>query len=310
MIGQLRRGPLFSAAMLCTGLLYTGLPGSTGATAAEAETYRIIGVDEGQMAHMRARPASRSRPVGYIPADARGVTLAGHCSGDWCQVHYQDKTGWVSRSLLKREAAEAGEEIPAHVNSSPAPDDAAKLGAEDLSRGRLSPEVPAPDAGQTQGVAPAPEPPQAEASPQPKSYVIAGVASGSMLELREAPADGAKVIGSVPHDASELEFLGQSARKWRQIRYRGESGWILGRHLAEAGAPGQRFRAAGVSMMESVAVREYPDAEAGAVGALPSYASGIVAIGACDAAWCHIRYLGLVGWVERRYLEPLAERRS
>jgi SH3-like domain-containing protein len=308
MMTQFKRGLMFVAAIFATESLVMGAPSATA-----AKTYHIVGVEEGQTAHMRSRPASRAKPVGYIPADAHGVVLVGACVRDWCQVRYGEKTGWVSRGLLEPEPAEAGEEIPQHVNSSPAPDDAAKLAAEDLSRGGL-PAAPQPqDSGRQPDASAGAEPSQSSqsgASPRPKTYVIAGVASGATLELRDGPADDAKVVGAVPYDANELEVLEQSVKKWRQVRYRGTTGWMLGRHLAEAGASGQRFRVTGVSMLESAPVREYPSPEAGIIGSLPSYASGIVAIGACDGQWRHIRYLGLVGWVECKRLEPLTERRG
>lgn len=304
MMGQLKYGPALRMALFSAGLL-----AAPGAAAAEAVSWRVVNVGEGQTAHMRSRPASRARPVGYVPAGAR-VTLVGRCSGAWCEVGYLGKTGWVSRGLLKPESANPVESVPQHVNSSPTPGEAAGLSEQDLSRGGPSAAAQAPEPEWAPGASSAIEPTAAALPAPQKAYVIAGVAAGSTLELREAPADGARIIGVVPHDADELEALGPDAGKWRRVRYRGVSGWILGRHLAETGAPGKRFRIAGVSMLESAPVREYPDANAGVVGSLPAYASGIVAIGACDGAWCHVRYLGLVGWVERRLLEPLTDRRS
>jgi SH3-like domain-containing protein len=288
-------------------------------SSALAETYRLVGVVEGKMAHMRARPASRARPVGYIPSDAHGIERVGACSGDWCQVRYQQKTGWVSRDLLEveKETAQAGQNSQ-HVSASPVPGEAAKMDAPSDRGGAIPPDALQGDAGP--GPAQAPEPGSGPAGPgqaadseetgQAKAWVIAGVADGALLELREAPSDDASVIGSVPHDASGLEYLGRSVKKWSQVRYQGVSGWILGRHLAEGDGAGPRFRVVGVPLLEAAPVREYPDAEAGVVGTLPSYASGIVAIGASSGEWRHIRYLGMVGWVERRYLEPLTERRS
>lgn len=301
MMGQLKYGPALGTALFCAVAF------AASGAAAETVAWRVVGVGPGQTAHMRSRPASRARPVGYVPGGAR-VTLAGRCSGAWCEIRYLGKKGWVSRGLLASESAEAAEGVPQHVNSSPAPGEAAGLGKEDLSQG--GPSAPAPGQEPVQVPDSAVEQTAATVSAAPKTYVIAGLATGSTLELREAPSDGARIIGLVPHDANELEALGPNTGKWRPVRYRGVSGWILGRHVAETGAPGQRFRIAGVSMLESAPVRDYPDANAGVVGSLPSYASGIVAIGSCDGAWCHIRYLGLVGWVERRLLEPIAERRT
>jgi hypothetical protein len=43
---------------------------------------------------------------------------------------------------------------------------------------------------------------------------------------------------------------------------------------------------------------------------MPADAHGVVAIGPSVGQWRHIRYLGMVGWVERRFLEPLIEKRG
>jgi SH3-like domain-containing protein len=281
-------------------VLGVALWSAVGAGAAMGETYRIVGLEQGKSAHMRARPATRGKPVGYIPANARGVELAGPCKGSWCEVRYGDRTGWVSRGLLELETSEGGQRATSQSGADPA-----GAGTRDLS---------STDASSIQGAPPGSGAPAAEPAPQasdvPKTYVIAGLSSGAALEIRETPSDDANVIGSVPFDADGLEDLGQNFKKWRHIRHQGVSGWILGRHFAHGGAEGQRFRVTGVGLMEDAPVREYPDAEAAAVGALPSHASGVVAIGSCDGQWCHVRYLGMVGWVERRFLEPLVERRG
>jgi uncharacterized protein YraI len=38
------------------------------------------------------------------------------------------------------------------------------------------------------------------------------------------------------------------------------------------------------------------------LGTIPSYASGIVPIGACNQSWCNIRFINITGWVRTKYL--------
>ena len=45
-------------------------------------------------------------------------------------------------------------------------------------------------------------------------------------------------------------------------------------------------------------VFSYGARDADVVGEIPFYASGIVPVGDCNGEWCHVRYLGLVGFVD------------
>jgi SH3-like domain-containing protein len=64
------------------------------------------------------------------------------------------------------------------------------------------------------------------------------------------------------------------------------------------------YQVAGIGLLDKLEVIDSPTNDGGVVGHIPAYATGIVPIGRCDDSWCHVRYLGLAGWVRGKYLTP------
>lgn len=62
--------------------------------------YRVVGVRPDDMLNMRSAPTTKADVVGQIPPDAAGVRRSDICIGEWCQVTYAGKTGWVNRYFL------------------------------------------------------------------------------------------------------------------------------------------------------------------------------------------------------------------
>jgi SH3-like domain-containing protein len=69
----------------------------------------------------------------------------------------------------------------------------------------------------------------------------------------------------------------------------------------EGDAPSSKY---GVDGDANVNVFSYGAPDAEIVGEIPFYAGGIVPVGDCNGEWCHVRYLGLVGFVDTRRLRP------
>jgi SH3-like domain-containing protein len=129
---------------------------------------------------------------------------------------------------------------------------------------------------------------------------LIGLDAAGSLPVREGPLDTARLVATLPSTASGIADLNTCVREWCLIEQGGIKGYVLSRFLTRmAGASDQRYSIDGE---ESVKVVSYASADAGVVGEIPFYASGIVPIGECNAQWCHVRYLGLVGWVDTRSL--------
>ena len=93
----------------------------------------------------------------------------------------------------------------------------------------------------------------------PDFYRATGVAKDDVLNIRAAPDAHAAKVGEIPPDGScirnrgcrgglsyrEFTELSQSERerrlkqnpRWCKVEYRGATGWVAGRYLAEGGCP-------------------------------------------------------------------------
>lgn len=90
----------------------------------------------------------------------------------------------------------------------------------------------------------------------PDFFRVTGVASNDVLNIRAAGTAGAEKLGEIPHDANGIRNLGcegglnyaewQNAsaaarkaaekRRWCRVEYRGQTGWVAARFLAEGSA--------------------------------------------------------------------------
>lgn len=147
--------------------------------------------------------------------------------------------------------------------------------------------------------------PAGQSAGRPGTYSLAGVPAGGSLVLRKEASATAEIVGAVPYDAANIEGLGQCSREWCLVRFAGTTGFILRRHLVRSDVTGsQRYRVDGVDLDSVVDVFAFPGPDAEVVGAIPPFATGLVEVGNCDRAWCHVRYFGVVGWVNTRFLVP------
>ncbi len=69
--------------------------------------------------------------------------------------------------------------------------------------------------------------------PLPWLYDVAGVGAGDRLNVREAPADGSPVVGSLARDASGIEVIARDpSERWGQINSGERPGWVALRYLS------------------------------------------------------------------------------
>ncbi len=77
------------------------------------------------------------------------------------------------------------------------------------------------------------------------------------------------------------------------------------RHLADETAGATALRIVNLDLAEALPVMETPVDDGRTVGKIPAHASGLVRIGECGKDWCHVRYLGMTGWVNGRNVAPV-----
>lgn len=67
--------------------------------------YRVRGVRSDDVLFIRAEPSLKSKQVGSIPPDGRGVKKLGPCKDDRCKISYRGVTGWSSMKYLVADKA-------------------------------------------------------------------------------------------------------------------------------------------------------------------------------------------------------------
>jgi SH3-like domain-containing protein len=240
-----------------------------------------------------AFPNERLPVAGRLPAETETVQGLGSCLGDWCYVRSGDLVGWLKAEafILEGEAKDQGATAAL----------AATVTAEEGKA--LNKVVPTAAQATIQTAAAL----QGLGDLDTKSYTLAGLGGQNSLAMREKPDDDSRILAWIPNQAKDVQGLRKCVEKWCLVRHANVSGWVSRRHLADVAVESsQMFQARGVELWGALDVVDYPNANGKVVGKIPSYATGIVPIGGCDDDWCHIRYLGIAGWVSGKYLEPQA----
>ena len=229
-------------------------------------------------AHLRGAPSSQSPVVASVPKDAVLASFQ-PCTKGWCAVEYKGIRGWIYDIFI---VETRGNAVPAAASPPPQPLARASLQ-------RPSP-VPAPVAARKEGVR--------------LTYRLTGLKAGESLAMREGPSDTARVVGALSSSATNIAGLETCLRRWCLIELGGVRGYVQSRFLGRMEeASSSRF---GIEGESDAKVFSFGSADADVVGEIPFYAGGIVPIGDCNAEWCHVRYLGLVGFVETGRLRPEA----
>jgi len=103
MVGRCRLiSRIFCGLVVLVGISFSAAP------AAEAETWRVTNADPTWRLNIRQNATSRSRIVGIIPGNTRGIQGL-QCVGNWCEVIYSGVRGWVyDRYIEPDDSAPAG----------------------------------------------------------------------------------------------------------------------------------------------------------------------------------------------------------
>jgi SH3-like domain-containing protein len=247
-------------------------PGETGAGAlslalAGVDFYRLSVPGGGEGIAMHRAPGPRSPVLATIPASVGRIENAGPCANEWCPVRFNGMEGWVPASVLARDGRD--------------------------------------DEGAQRAAVPVPSGTPAKADVRVvKRYAIAGVLANSALPIRSGPDADAQMLGAIPANATDVEGLGDCRAAWCLVRHGGVEGWVARHHLADNTVGDASLRVVNLDLAEALPVMETPATEARPIGQIPAHANGVVRIGECGRDWCHVRYLGLTGWVNGRNVAP------
>jgi SH3-like domain-containing protein len=234
-----------------------------------------------------AFPSDRLPAAGRISPETGEVEDLGTCRHKFCYIRSGPLVGWIAEDAITKEGsaeAPAASSVEQTAAVAAPPRDAAEATATQTAIH--------PDAL-----------PDLPGSIEIKSYTLAGLADDASLPVIETPEDGARILGWIPGNATSVEGLRKCVLKWCLVRYEGLTGWVARRHLAdESIAAAKRYLVSGIALWGALDVFDFPGNGAAVVGHIPAYATGIVPIGNCDKDWCHVRYLGIAGWVAGKYI--------
>jgi SH3-like domain-containing protein len=230
----------------------------------------------------------------------------GACVRNWCYIRSGALVGWIPQTYFAN-AIEDGSNQGAATTP---PEQTTNTAPSQKNAPEKEAKAEAPVLHNTEPTATQIAPlhsivPKEIADGATKKYSLAGLPSDLPLVIRKQPDENGTVLGSVPHDAKDVEGLHKCIKKWCLVRHHKLTGWVLRRHLADDSLKGtKRYLVTGIGLMDKLEVKDSPVNDGGVVGHIPAYATGIVPIGRCDGSWCHVRYLGLAGWVRSQYLTP------
>jgi len=240
-----------------------------------------------------AFPDERLPVAGRLSAEVESVQGLGNCTKDWCYVRSGELVGWLKADTFVLEGNAKDQGTTAAL--------AVTMSAEESTA--LDKTLPTATQASVQTAATL----NGLGDLGTKSYTLAGLGGQSSLAMREQPDGVSRILAWIPNGAKDVEGLRKCVEKWCLVRHANVTGWVERRHLADVSVEStQIFQARGVELWGALDVRDYPNPNGNIVGKIPSYATGIVPIGGCDEDWCHVRYLGIAGWVSGQNLEPQA----
>ncbi|MBX2805296.1 MAG: SH3 domain-containing protein [Hyphomicrobiales bacterium] len=263
------------------------------AALSEAKILRVFN-PVGKAVSVYAFPSNTLPIAGKLNEGTTSVEGLGACVKGWCYIRSGPLIGWLPSLIL----------TPAHDGSSTNGETTAAI------RLNLSQELSNEQAingtinTATQAL---PDTPYETARLVPqegnKYYSLAGLAGKETLDIRSKPSERSRVLGQLDKNEDRIEELKDCSGKWCLVRANGIRGWIERRHMADPElSKSLSYKVSGLPLWTPLDVLDQPRQDADIIGEIPSYAASIAPIGECNQDLCHVRYLGIAGWVQRKYL--------
>lgn len=276
----------------------------------------LADLDEGDLAALSQakalsvfNPAGKAIPVYAFPSETlpiagrlddgvNSVEGLGACIKGWCYIRSGPLIGWLPALILApvQDGDKGDHESTATI-------------AATLAHSNEEKEQPALNNTINTATRASPDIAELPASLYSKAgnkfYSLAGLAGKETLPIHAKPSDRSKIVGRIDQNEEQVEGLKNCSGKWCLIRVNGIRGWIERRHLADPAVDDSlAFKVTGLPLWSPLEVVDQPGKTANVIGEIPSYATGIVPIGDCDETICHVRYLGIAGWVDGKHLTP------
>ncbi|MCK5535420.1 MAG: LysM peptidoglycan-binding domain-containing protein [Bacteroidales bacterium] len=195
--------------------------------------YKVVKVQENDVLTVRFGPATKYEKVGIIPYNGIKIRIMGDeikiNKSKWVPIQHKIIAGWVNLGFLKKDCETTRQNSPVfHV---------IKLGdtifslsrrygyniAEIANWNNLQPPYSIKE-GQSLRVSPL------VILNQSCLYQVINVDDDDMLWIRADVDPYAKRLGGIPHDATDVQIIGEIQKKddmsWVPVKYKGITGWI------------------------------------------------------------------------------------
>ncbi len=261
------------------------------ATLSKIKLFRLVDTD-GEPYPVFAFPNEKLPVAGMLSAETTTVEGLGTCIQSWCYVRSGSLIGWLPIRMFDLDIQEPPPEaVTSAITPGPGRDEANALNKTLTTATSAEIEdtanIPPVTGGDTH------------------LYGLAGLADQASLPIYAEPNAQSSVVAEIPSTAQDVEGLRQCVEQWCRVRWENRIGWVARRHLADKSVEdSQTFQVIGLPLWTPLEVRDSPADDGAVVGTIPSFASGVKPIGGCDRIRCHVRYLGIAGWVSAEHLQP------
>lgn len=256
---------------------------------------------------VHASPNGTSPVVARFPAKSCGIKITGDCSGSWCQVSFDNRTGWVDHKFMAYYDVPAGFKAdaiaqavtpvaPESTNAVAERSRTRKSQAQKIAEQKSEPKPNHPAKKQRQVAARSEKPALARGS-KPRHIAAA---QSRHREARVVRREWSHGPSTYPYGfgSSLSSALGSTVRM-----FLGGPAWVspyIARPIQADLASTSCVR--GVQHGDVLYVRSGPGVSNAAVDGIPPGACGVARAGVCHGTWCRVSWRGRAGWVNRYYL--------
>ena len=236
--------------ILQTVLIPLGAAAALIVGSGSASAWCVVGVQRGDVLQIRSSPSPFAKSTAAMAPTACGVRIVGPCTGSWCPVAYQGRSGWSNSYFLLSETTPAGARLAADRGGPGRSAGARKterapqrLAAASASRPAAPEPEPPPAPLRERPIdpprpvptaVPAPKEPSPERAPTTTSQrevCVRGVPKGDTLKVRASPSANAELRYGFLPETCGIKLTAECKDGWCPVEYRGYKGWAEDKNL-------------------------------------------------------------------------------